>query len=115
MTRIRFCGRRLPSRPLSPVCTGLPRVEIQLSAPIRCTGRDRPPASRVRAARATLEGQMTSNAPAPGTDDAAAGAGDAAAGAASPAAPGPDDAARIVIAGGGLAGLRPVEELRALG
>src|SRR5258707_13022543 len=88
MTRIRFCGRRLPSRPLSPVCTGLPRVEIQLSARIRCPGRDRPPASRVRAARATLEGQMTSNAP---------------------------DAARIVIAGGGLAGLRTVEELRALG
>src|SRR5216683_6932650 len=56
MTRIRFCGRRLPSRPLSPVCTGLPRVEIQLSAPIRCTGRDRPPASRVRAARANPGG-----------------------------------------------------------
>ena len=26
MTRIRFCGRRLLSRPLSPVGTGLPRV-----------------------------------------------------------------------------------------
>jgi 3-phenylpropionate/trans-cinnamate dioxygenase ferredoxin reductase subunit len=43
---------------------------------------------------------MTSDAPAPGTDDTAPGAG---------------DAARIVIAGGGLAGLRTVEELRALG
>jgi len=46
MTRIRFCGRRLPSRPLSPVRTGLPRVKIQLSAPntppIRCTGCARP-------------------------------------------------------------------------
>ena len=57
---------------------------------------------------------MTSNAPAPGTDDAAPGAGDAAPGAAD-TAPGAGDAARIVIAGGGLAGLRTVEELRALG
>jgi 3-phenylpropionate/trans-cinnamate dioxygenase ferredoxin reductase component len=43
---------------------------------------------------------MTSDAPDPGPDDKA---------------PGTDDASRIVIAGGGLAGLRTVEELRALG
>ena len=43
---------------------------------------------------------MTSDAPAPGTEDTARRAG---------------DSARIVIAGGGLAGLRTVEELRALG
>src|SRR5262249_13597724 len=89
MTRIRFCGRRLPSRPLSPVCTGLPRVDIKLSAR-RCMEKCvscarlyalQPPTEPVRLA----EDLMTASTE------------------------------RIVVVGGGLAGLRTVEELRGAG
>src|SRR5215471_13631391 len=69
MTRIRFCGRQLPSRPLSPVCTGLPRVDSSL----------------VRGTPPRYDAPMTAS---------------------------PE---RIVVVGGGLAGLRTVEELRGLG
>ena len=75
-----------PQPPSQSGPTGLPRVEVQLSAQIRCTGCDRPPAGGSGQPDRVLEDQMTSSGP-----------------------------ARIVVAGGGLAGLRTIEELRALG